>query len=157
MEGRLGANEEKTLPDAESTGCVARHINHVAIAVRDIEATLQFYRTTFGVTTGEITEIADQGVRAALVRVGGSQLEFIQPIDESGGVARFIESKGEGVHHICFEMDGLQDRLKQLKDAGLRLIDDAPREGLSGDIAFIHPRSTGGVLIELVDSATARR
>ena len=145
------------MPDAESTGCVARHINHVAIAVRDIEATLEFYRITFGVQTDGVVEIADQQVRAALVRVGGSQLEFIQPTDEGGGVARFIESRGEGVHHICFEMEGLQDRLKQLKDAGMRLIDDAPRKGLSGEIAFIHPKSTGGVLIELVDAETARR
>jgi methylmalonyl-CoA/ethylmalonyl-CoA epimerase len=145
------------LPDAESTGCVARHINHVAIAVRDIAATLEFYRVTFGVETDGVVEIADQGVRAALVRVGGSQLEFIQPLDETGGVARFIESRGEGVHHICFEMEGLVDRLKQFKDAGLRLIDESPREGLSGEIAFIHPKATGGVLIELVDSATAKR
>ncbi len=145
------------MPDAESTGCVARHINHVAIAVRDIEATLEFYRATFGVETDGVVEIADQRVRAALVRVGGSQLEFIQPTDESGGVARFIETRGEGVHHICFEMDGLQDRLRQLKNVGLRMIDEAPRAGLSGDIAFIHPKSTGGVLIELVDAETARR
>ncbi len=141
----------------ESTGCVARHFNHVAIAVRDIEATLDFYHATFGVDTGGVVEIADQKVKAALVRVGGSQLEFIQPTDEGGGVARFIESRGEGVHHICFEMEGLPDRLKQLKDAGVRLIDEVPREGLSGEIAFIHPKATGGVLIELVDSATARR
>jgi methylmalonyl-CoA/ethylmalonyl-CoA epimerase len=145
------------LADAESTGCVARHINHVAIAVRDIEATLEFYKATFGVETDGIEEIADQKVRAALVRVGGSQLEFIQPTEEGTGVARFIDSRGEGVHHICFEMEGLQARLEQFKDAGVRLIDESPREGLSGEIAFIHPKSTGGVLIELVDSATAKR
>ena len=148
---------EEPLAEARTTGCVARHINHVALAVRDIEATLDFYRVTFGVGTDEVVEIADQQVRAALVRVGGTQLELIQPTDAASGVARFIESRGEGVHHICFEMEDLQARLGQLKDAGLRLIDEAPREGLSGEIAFIHPRSTGGVLIELVDAATARR
>jgi methylmalonyl-CoA/ethylmalonyl-CoA epimerase len=145
------------LPDAESTGCVARHINHVAIAVRDIEATLEFYKATFGVETDGIEEIADQKVRAALVRVGGSQLEFIQPTEEGSGVARFIDSRGEGVHHICFEMEDLPAQLGKLKDSGVRLIDEAPRAGLSGEIAFIHPKSTGGVLIELVDSATAKR
>ena len=142
---------------AETTGCVARHLNHVAIAVRDIDATLDFYHATFGVGSDEVADIADQGVRAALIRIGGSQLELIQPTDENGSVARFIERRGEGVHHICFEMEDLPERLTQLSDAGLRLIDRAPREGLSGEIAFIHPSSTGGVLIELVDSATARR
>jgi methylmalonyl-CoA/ethylmalonyl-CoA epimerase len=145
------------LPDAESTGCVARHINHVAIAVRDIEATLEFYKTTFGVQTGGVEEIADQKVKAALVRIGGSQLELIQPTEEGSGVARFIDSRGEGVHHICFEMEDLPAQLGKLKDSGVRLIDETPREGLSGEIAFIHPKSTGGVLIELVDSATAKR
>jgi methylmalonyl-CoA/ethylmalonyl-CoA epimerase len=136
---------------------VARHINHVAIAVRDIEATLEFYKATFGVETDGIEEIADQKVRAALVRVGGSQLEFIQPTEEGSGVARVIDSRGEGVHHICFEMEDLPAQLGKLKDSGVRLIDEAPRAGLSGEIAFIHPKSTGGVLIELVDSATAKR
>ena len=145
------------MPDAESTGCVARHINHVAIAVRDIEATLEFYKTTFGVQTGGVEEIADQKVKAALVRIGGSQLELIQPTEEGSGVARFIDSRGEGVHHICFEMEDLPAQLGKLKDSGVRLIDETPREGLSGEIAFIHPKSTGGVLIELVDSATAKR
>ena len=142
---------------AETTGCVARHINHVAIAVRDIEVSLGFYRATFGVVTNEIVDIPDQGVRAALVRIGGSQLELIEPTDDSGGVARFIDRQGEGLHHICFEVEDLAARLGQLSDAGLELVDEAPREGLSGDIAFIHPRSTGGVLVELVNAATAKR
>ncbi len=141
----------------DNTGCVARHINHVAIAVRDIEDSLDFYRITFGVGTNEIVDIPDQGVRAALVRIGGSQLELIQPTDNSGGVARFIDRQGQGLHHVCFEVEDLAARLVQLRDAGLELVDETPREGLSGDIAFIHPRSTGGVLIELVDAATARR
>ena len=142
---------------AETTGCVARHVNHVAIAVRDIERSLDFYRATFGVGTNEIVDIPDQGVRAALVRIGGSQLELIQPTDDSGGVARFIDRQGEGLHHICFEVEDLAARLGQLRDAGLNLVDETPREGLSGNIAFIHPRSTGGVLVELVNAATAKR
>ena len=84
-------------------------------------------------------------------------MELIQPTDKSGGVARFIDRQGQGLHHVCFEVEDLAARLGQLRDAGLELVDEAPREGLSGDIAFIHPRSTGGVLIELVDGATARR
>ncbi len=137
--------------------CTARHINHVCIAVSDIDDTLAFYREVFGTGETEVEEIEDQAVRAALVRVGGSQLEFIQPTDPEGGVARFIERRGEGVHHIAFEVENLQERLDALAESGVRLIDSEPREGLSGTIAFLHPRATRGVLIELVDQDTARR
>jgi len=141
----------------EST-CNARHINHVCIAVLNIEETLVFYENLFGVTkSGEIETIEDQGVKAALVRVGASQLEFIQPIDNENGVAKFIERRGEGVHHICFEVDNLESKLNELDLAGVQLIDKEPRDGLSGTIGFIHPKSTRGVLIELVDQKTARR
>ena len=142
---------------ASTPPCTARHLNHVCIAVNDIEDTLAFYRQVFGTGEAEIEEIEDQAVRAALVRVGGSQLEFIQPTDPAGGVARFIERRGEGVHHIAFEVEDLQGRLDALAESGIRLIDTAPKEGLSGMIGFIHPRSTRGVLIELVDQDTARR
>jgi methylmalonyl-CoA/ethylmalonyl-CoA epimerase len=144
----------------EQTGtspCTARHLNHVAIAVNDIEDTIKFYQDTFGAGEGEIENLEDQAVLAALVRVGGSQIEFIQPTDPEGGVARFIERKGEGVHHICFEVEDLQGTLDRLGESGTQLIDSAPREGLSGQIGFIHPRSTRGVLIELVDQSTAKR
>ena len=141
----------------EST-CSARHINHVCIAVLNIEETLAFYENLFGVTkSGEIETIEDQGVKAALVRVGASQLEFIQPIDNENGVAKFIERRGEGVHHLCFEVDNLESKLNDLDLAGVQLIDKEPRDGLSGTIGFIHPKSTRGVLIELVDQKTARR
>ena len=137
--------------------CTARHHNHVGIAVRDIDASLRFYAQVFGARGGEAVDIADQGVRAALVRVGGSQLEFIQPTDPDGSVARFIERRGEGVHHICFEVDDLEGTLESLSASGVDLIDTAPRAGLSGMIAFIHPRATRGVLVELVDAGSARR
>ena len=142
---------------SEQAPCTARHLNHVCIAVSDIEDTLKFYHDLFGVGTSEIEDLPDQGVKAALVRVGGSQLEFIQPTDTDGGVARFIERRGEGVHHIAFEVENLQAKLDDLASKGVGLIDKAPREGLSGDIAFLHPRATRGVLIELVDQDTARR
>ena len=143
--------------DAKSSPCVARHINHVAIAVRDIEASLALYGKIFGVSSDDVQDIEDQGVRATLVRIGGSQLELIQPTDSTGAIARFIERRGEGLHHVCFEVDGLQETLDSLAVADVDLIDTAPREGLSGMIAFLHPRSTGGVLIELVDQEGARR
>ena len=143
--------------NSKGSPCAARHLNHVCKAVNDIEATLGFYKTTFGTGDTEIEDIEDQAVKAALVRVGGSQLEFIQPTDPEGGVAKFIERRGEGVHHICFEVENLQGTLDNLGESGVQLIDKSPREGLSGMIGFIHPRSTGGVLIELVDQDTARR
>tara|TARA_Y100000590_G_scaffold466076_1_gene640285 strand:- start:13438 stop:13875 length:438 start_codon:yes stop_codon:yes gene_type:complete len=145
------------LRQSNKTGCVARHINHVAIAVSDIEETISFYVNTFGINQPEIETLEDHGVKAALVRVGESQLEFIQPLQNNGGVASFIEKRGEGVHHICFEMDNLNQSLDKLQATGINLIDKTARNGLSGNIAFIHPKSTGGVLIELVDSESAKR
>jgi len=137
--------------------CIARHINHVCIAVENIESSMRFYRDVFGVQPGEVVEIADQGVRAALLRVGGSQLEFIQPTDPTGSVANFIRRRGEVVHHICFEVEDLPGTLRRLDERGIAVIDETPRDGLSGQIGFIHPKSTNGVLIELVDQHGARR
>ena len=137
--------------------CVASHLNHVCIAVRDIDGSLEMYRGLFGLEAAEVEDIPDQGVRATLIRVGGSQIELIQPMDPDGGVARFIERRGESLHHVCFEVDDLQATLERMAESGVELIDSAPREGLSGMIAFVHPRSTGGVLVELVDRETARR
>ena len=139
------------------SACAARHVNHVALAVKDVDAAMEFYGGVFGIGPGEVEEIEDQGVRAALLRVGGSQVELIQPVDPGGGVARFIERRGEGLHHVCFEVDDLQAALDRLDERGIELIDASPREGLSGMIAFLHPRATGGTLIELVDASTARR
>ena len=137
--------------------CTARHINHVCIAVKDIDETIQFYRDVFGVTDSEVVNIEDQAVRATLIQVGGSQLEFIEPTDPNGGVAKFIDRRGEGVHHICFEVEDLAGTLQRLDEQGVAVIDREPREGLSGTIGFLHPKSTRGVLIELVDQDDARR
>ena len=136
--------------------CRAKHINHVAIVVKDAAETLRFYQETFGVSQAEIEEIADQGVLASLVAIGGTNLELIQPVRANTGVARFLESRGEALHHVCFEVENLQGTLDSLKSSGTRLIDDSPREGLAGMIAFIHPRSTRGVLVELVDKDTVK-
>jgi len=142
----------------ENAHCNARHLNHVCIAVKDIEETLKFYGELFGLeVSGNIENIEDQSVKAALVRVGGSQLEFIQPTDPDGAIAKFIKDRGEAVHHLCFEVENLDQKLEDLDGLGYRMIDKKSREGLSGQIGFIHPRSTKGVLIELVDQDKARR
>ena len=136
--------------------CTARHINHVCLAVRDIDDSISFYQGLFGIGETEVEDIEDQKVKAALVKIGGTQLEFIQPTDDASGVARFVERRGEGVHHICFEVDDLSATLERLDAQGVQLIDKAPRQGASGMIAFIHPRATRGVLIELVDSRSVK-
>ena len=137
--------------------CTARHLNHVAIAVNDMDKALQLYGSIFGVRAEEIEDLPDQGVRATLLKVGGSQLELIQPTDPDGGVARFIDRRGEALHHVCFEVQNLEQTLADLSEGGIELIDQTPREGLAGMIAFVHPRSTGGVLIELVHQDEAGR
>ena len=142
---------------SESPVCVARHVNHVALVVNDMEETLDFYRKTFGVGSAETEEVPDQGVRAAVVRIGGTLLELIEPTDPTSGVAKYIERRGEGMHHICFEVDDLEDTLSRLDDSGVQLVDKTPRKGLVGNIAFLHPRSTRGILIELVDADGAKR
>ncbi|MSP78741.1 MAG: methylmalonyl-CoA epimerase [Dehalococcoidia bacterium] len=133
---------------------MAKHLHHVCIAVKDIADTVRFYQDTFGLGHIDIVEVADQKVKAALVKIGGTEMEFIQPTDPSSGVAQFLDKRGEGMHHICFEVDHLADTLKRLEANGTRLIDKAPRKGLAGNIAFIHPGATRGVLIELVDSSS---
>ena len=140
------------------SACMAQHLNHVAIAVEDMDEALDMYGGLFGLDPSEVEDVEDQGVRAALLQVGGSQLELIQPLDTESGVARFIERRGPGLHHVCFEVDGLQGALDRLDaEEGVQLIDRSPRRGLAGMIAFLHPRSTGGTLIELVEAETARK
>ena len=134
-----------------SAVCTASHLNHVAIVVKDVQETLAFYRDTFGIGEAAIEEIPDQGVRATLIPIGGTQLELIEPVKPDTGVSRFLENWGEALHHICFEVQDLQDKLNAMDTKGYRLIDKIPRKGLAGMIAFIHPKSTRGVLIELVD------
>ena len=137
--------------------CTAKHLDHVCIAVRSVADSLDFYGALLGLAAAAIEEVPDQGVRAAIIRVGGSQLELIEPTDPSGAIARFIERRGEGLHHICFEVEDLQGTLDRLDSSGVQLIDRSPRQGLAGMIAFIHPRATGGTLVELVDEATTGR
>ena len=137
--------------------CTAEHLHHTCIAVRDIEKTLEFYKNLFGLDNLIVEDVPDQGVKAALINIGGSQLELIQPTNQHGSIARFIEQRGESLHHICFEVDNLKETLDLMASNGIKLVDKVPRQGLAGMIAFLHPHSTQGVLIELVDRDTARR
>jgi methylmalonyl-CoA epimerase len=127
-------------------------IHHVAVVVRSIEESLVFYRDGLGLQLETITDVPDDRVRIAFLGVGESKIELVQPTDDTTGVARFLESKGEGFHHVCFEVDNLAESLLRLEIDGLELIDTAPRRGAEGPVAFIHPRSGHGVLVELIEA-----
>lgn len=132
--------------------CVVDYVDHVGVAVADIEAAMSFFVETFGVPKTKVEELADQGVRAALIEVGQTRLELLQPTGPETPVGRFIERRGEGLHHLAFNVKDAAESLEAIRSQGLQVIDEAPREGLSGIIAFIHPKSVHGVLTELVQS-----
>ena len=133
--------------------CTVNYIDHVGIAVKDIEAALDFFGQVFDTPPAKIEELADRGVRATLIQVGQTRLELLEPITPESAVGRFIERRGEGLHHLALNVSDIGGKLKMLENRGIRLIDKEPREGLSGTIAFIHPASVFGVLTELVESA----
>lgn len=127
-------------------------IHHLAVVVRSIEDSLAFYRDGLGLQLETITDVPSDRVRIAFLGVGESKVELVQPTDDTTGVARFLESKGEGFHHVCLEVDNLAESLMRLEIDGLELIDTAPRRGAEGPVAFIHPRSGHGVLVELIEA-----
>lgn len=128
-------------------------IHHVAVAVRNLDAALVFYRDILGLPVGRQAVVADQGVKAALLPVGEDEIELLEPTNPSGSVARFLEKKGEGIHHLCVETTDIAAALAQAKAANLPLIDQVPRQGLAGTIGFLHPGATQGVLVELAQPA----
>ncbi len=141
----------------ESPLCLTQNINHICIAVSNINQTLSFYENIFGIGPAEVKSLPDQRIMAALISVGTSHIEFIQPTDSESGVAKFIDKRGEALHHIGFEVTNLQETLSKLQSGGIDLIDETPREGLAGMIAFVHPKATRGVLVELIQSNHGKR
>ena len=135
--------------------CTAKSINHVCIAVENIVESVNLYVDLFGVSLPKIETIPDQKVKAAMINIGNTSLEFIEPVDNESGVAKFIRNKGEGIHHICFEVENIEKSIKKLQNAEVELIDEQPRQGLEGMIAFIHPKSTGNVLVELIETSSS--
>jgi len=127
-------------------------IHHVAIVVRSIEGSLGLYRDLLGLPVEAITDIPSDRVRIAFLGVGESKVELVQPVDETTGVARFLAKQGEGFHHVCFEVANLSEELTRLGIEGIELIDSAPRRGAEGPVAFLHPRSCHGVLVELIEA-----
>ncbi len=136
-----------------SETCTVNYIDHVGVAVNDIDAALAFFGEVFGTPAAIVEELADQEVRATLIQVGETRLELLEPLSPESAVGRFIERRGEGLHHLALNVTGIEGKLAILAARGIQLVDEKPREGLSGNIAFIHPRSVFGVLTELVESA----
>lgn len=124
-------------------------IHHIAVAVRDIQAALGFYRDGLGIALGARATLGDQGVQAALLPLEEGEIELLEPTSPTGGVARFLERRGEGPHHICLETPDVKAALGQAKAAGLPVIDQEPRPGLAGLIGFLHPKACCGLLVEL--------
>jgi methylmalonyl-CoA epimerase len=130
------------------------HIDHVGVAVEDIDAALSLYRDALGMPLVHRETITAQGVDAALLDVGDSHVELLQPLGPETAVGKFLARRGPGMHHIAYRVDDVEKTLSQLAAAGLRLIDERPRAGIRGSrVAFLHPTSTGGVLTEIVEPA----
>jgi len=127
-------------------------IHHVAIVVRSIEDALRFHRDRLGLTVERIADIPADRVRIAFLGVGESRIELVEPTDGGTGVARFLEARGEGIHHVCYEVENLARALGDLQREGVELIDTAPRAGAEGPVAFVHPRAGHGVLVELIEA-----
>lgn len=128
---------------------MVRRIHHVGIVVKRLVEAYRFYRDVLGLPLTREAEIPDQGVRAALLTAGDSELELLEPLGPDTGVGRFLSNRGEGLHHVCFETPDVGMALVDLAERGVALIDTTPRQGLAGQIAFLHPRACSGVLVEL--------
>ncbi len=128
------------------------HIEHIGIAVADLEKSIGFYEKVFGLKCYNIEEVPDQKVRTAFFLVGQTKIELLESTDPEGPIGKFIEKRGEGIHHIAFAVDNIAEQLKHAEKEGVRLIDNNPRKGAEGlDIAFLHPKSASGVLIEICE------
>jgi methylmalonyl-CoA/ethylmalonyl-CoA epimerase len=128
------------------------HIEHIGIAVKNLEESIKYYENVFGLKCYAVEEVKDQKVKTAFFLVGQTKIELLESTSPDGTIAKFIEKKGEGVHHVAFAVEGLAGALSEVEGKGVQLIDKAPRKGAEGlEIAFLHPKSTYGVLTELCE------
>lgn len=131
-------------------------IDHVAIIVRSIEQALTFYRDTLGITPSEIKEVSTEQVRIAFLPMGGphgSEIELIEPTNSDSSLSRFLEKRGEGLHHICLEVENIDVALREMQEKGAAVLDKEPRLAAEGRAIFLHPKGTNGVLLELLEKA----
>lgn len=127
-------------------------VHHVAVVVRSLEAALAFWRDVLGLPLERVADIGSDRVRIAFLPAGEARIELVEPTDGSTGVARYLAKHGEGVHHVCFEVPNVAEALTRLAIEGIELIDTVPRRGAEGPVAFLHPRSCNGVLVELIEA-----
>ena len=129
-------------------------IDHIGVAVRDLDESVELYRERFGMAEQHRETVEAFGVEAVLLEIGDGHVELISPLSDEGGVARFLEKNGPGIHHVAYQTDDIDSALASVREAGLQLIDEEPRTGIRNSrVAFLHPKSTGGVLTELVEPA----
>jgi methylmalonyl-CoA epimerase len=126
-------------------------IDHIGIVVRDIREALRVYETALGLPLEEVSDVPDQKVQVAFLPIGESNIELVQPTSDDTGIARYLAKRGEGIHHLCIEIEDIEAALAQLKAQDVPLIDETPRRGAHGRVAFVHPKGAHGVLIELVE------
>lgn len=135
----------------------AKGLDHVAIAVKDLDRAIALYRDALGLELSEIEEVPEQQVRTAIFGHGMGRVELISPTTSESGVARFLEKRGEGLHHICIEVEDIEAAIAAMKSRGAPLIDETPKPGAGGArVAFIHPKGSHGVLVELRQGPPAR-
>lgn len=131
------------------------YIEHIGIAVKSLADSIKYYEEVLGLKCYSIEEVPDQKVKTAFFRIGETKIELLESTSPEGPIGKFIEKKGEGIHHLAFAVDGLEHQLEDAAGKGVQLIDSRPRKGAEGlDIAFLHPRSTFGVLTELCEKTT---
>lgn len=131
-------------------------INHIAVVVPELDSALPFWRDALGLPLAGTESVPEEGVDTAFLPVGSSSIELLQPITADSGVARYLEKRGPGIHHICLEVDDIAATMQHLRDLDIPLINDAPQVGHGGRLyAFVHPKGTGGVLVELYQVTAA--
>jgi len=129
------------------------HIEHIGIAVKNIEESIKYYENILGLKCYALEEVKDQKVKTAFFMVGQTKIELLESTDPEGPIGKFVEKKGEGIHHLAFAVKGIENALTEMESKGVQLIDKFPRKGAEGlDIAFLHPKSTAGILTELCEN-----
>ena len=134
------------------------HIEHIGIAVKSLETAIPFYENVLGLKCYNVEEVVDQKVKTAFFKVGQTKIELLESTDPEGPIGKFVEKKGEGIHHIAYAAKDVQSSLNEVSEKGVQLIDNAPRKGAEGlNIAFLHPKSTCGVLTELCEDPSNKQ
>lgn len=131
---------------------ILKKVDHIGIAVKNLDETIPYYTETLGLSVLKIEEVASESVRVAFIDAGNVKLELLEPMSTQSAIHAFIEKKGEGIHHIAFGVEGIEERMKELREKGIRVLNEQPKIGAGGaQVAFLHPKSSFGVLYELCD------